>query len=71
MANGERVHDGAVAMNGVPFGTRFEVLSGPYAGRVLTVKDRIGHSSEFDIWMASCDAALNYGRRRISIRQVA
>lgn len=70
MANGEYVHDGAVAMNGVPFGTRYRVLDGPMAGRVFTVKDRIGHSSEFDIWMESCNAALNYGRRTIHIEKV-
>lgn len=70
MANGERAHAGAVAMNGVRFGTRFEVLTGPQAGQVLTVKDRIGHGSQFDVAMpGDCAAARQYGRRSISIRQ--
>ena len=71
MANGQRVHDGAVAMNGEPLGARFEVIDGPRAGSVVTVADRIGHGSQFDIWMASCDAARAYGRRLIHIRRVA
>lgn len=72
MANGRRVYSGAVAMNGVPFGSRWEVLSGPWAGRVLTVADRIGHGSQFDVAMpGNCRAAINYGRRTIKIRRVA
>lgn len=67
MANGQQVHDGAVAMNGPSFGTQYVVLSGPKDGRVYTVKDRIGHGSDFDIWMSSCDAARQYGRRTITI----
>lgn len=69
MASGKRVYAGAVAMNGVPFGTRYEVLSGPAAGRVLTVEDRIGHGSQFDIWMSS--GCSSYGRRQITIRRVS
>lgn len=72
MANGQRVHDGAVAMNGVGFGVRWRVLSGPMAGRVFTVKDRIGHSSQFDIAMPGrCDAARRYGRHTITIERVS
>ncbi len=68
MANGQYVHDGAVAMNCVPFGTRYLVLDGPRAGGTFTVKDRIGHGSDFDIWMASRSAAIAYGRRAVTIR---
>lgn len=72
MANGDLVHDGAVAMNGVPFGARWRILSGPFSGRVLTVKDRIGHSSDFDVAMPGrCDEALGYGRRSIEIERVS
>ena len=70
MANGQTVHAGAVAMNGPAFGTQYRVLNGPMAGSVLTVSDRIGHSSQFDVWMASCDAAIAYGRQTITIQQV-
>lgn len=72
MANGQRVYDGAVAMNGEPFGARFEILDGPRAGSVLTVADRIGHGSQFDVAMpGDCAGARRYGRRSIHIRRVA
>ncbi len=70
MANGENVHQGAVAMNCVPFGTRYSVLDGPRAGQTYTVKDRIGHGSDFDIWMSSRAAAIDYGRRTVTISRV-
>lgn len=68
MANGQRVYSGAVAMNGVPMGSRWEVVG---TGRVYTVADRIGHGSQFDIAMpGNCAAARGYGRRFITIRRV-
>lgn len=71
MANGQRVYRGAVAMNGVPFGTRYRIIDGPLAGQVLTVADRIGHSSQFDIAMpGDCAAARRYGRRTITVEHV-
>ncbi len=71
MANGERATTGAVAMNGVPLGTRFRIRSGPLRGDVLTVKDRVGGDSDFDIAMPDrCRAARRYGRRVINIRRV-
>lgn len=65
-----RPRDGDVAMNGVALGSRWHVVDGPFAGRTLVVADRIGHGSQFDIWMASCDAARDYGRRRITVEPV-
>ncbi len=71
MANGQRAHTGAVAMDGVPLGTKFRVKSGPLEGEVLTVKDRVGWGSDFDIAMPDrCRAAYRYGRRTINIRRV-
>ena len=71
MANGQRAHTGAAAMNGVPLGTKFRVKTGPLRGEVFTVKDRVGHGSEFDIAMPDrCSAASRYGRRVINIRRV-
>lgn len=68
MANGQKAHYGAVAMNGVPFGTRVAILSGPRAGTTVVVKDRIGHSSGFDLaYPGNCSAAIQYGRRNILI----
>ena len=70
MADGNTVYYGAVAMNGVPFGTKYQILSGTEAGQVKTVEDRIGSGSEFDIWMGSCDQAIQYGRQQINIQRV-
>lgn len=67
MANGERPHDGAVAMDGVKFGTQVSVLSGPLAGRTFTVKDRTDGKTQADFWFRDCDEALDYGRRRVQV----
>lgn len=67
MANGQRVYRGAVAMNGVPFGSVWQVDG----GGTYTVADRIGHSSQFDIAMpGDCAAAMAYGRRTITVRRI-
>jgi hypothetical protein len=69
MANGQHTHRGAVAMNGVPLGSRWRDLS---TGAVYTVEDRIGHGSGFDIAMpGDCDTARAYGRRTITVERVA
>lgn len=71
MANGQSAHSGAVAMNNVPLGTKFKVMTGPLRGEVLTVKDRVGHGSEFDVAMPnSCTSARRYGRRTVNIQRV-
>lgn len=68
MASGKRVYSGAVAMNGVPFGSRWYAVE---LGRTFTVEDRIGHSSQFDIAMpGDCAGARQYGRRTLTIRRV-
>lgn len=71
MASGRNTYWGAAAMNGVPLGSRYRVLSGPRAGSTLVIEDRIGHGSGFDIaYPGNCGAARSYGRRTISIQQV-
>ena len=70
-ASGGPVRPGIVAMNGVSLGTRWRILDGPLAGATLEATDRIGHSTDFDIWFASCDDAIAYGRRTITIQQVS
>jgi hypothetical protein len=58
-------------MNSAPMGTKWKVLSGPQSGKVLTVSDRIGHGSEFDIAMpGACSQARAYGRQYIKIARV-
>lgn len=71
MANGQRASWGSVAANGVPMGTRYAINSGPMAGLVVTVRDRIGHGSSLDIAMpGNCGAARSYGRRQISFSRL-
>lgn len=62
MANGKRVHDGAVAANFLPFGTkvRFPEL---YGDKVFTVEDRMHRrfSDRVDIWMETRSEAIRFG----------
>jgi 3D (Asp-Asp-Asp) domain-containing protein len=67
MASGRPTYSGAAAMNGVPLGSRWHVVE---LGRTFVIEDRIGHGSQFDIWFASCEAAIQYGRRTVTIRRV-
>jgi 3D (Asp-Asp-Asp) domain-containing protein len=70
MANGRGVHAGAVAMNRHPLGTRISVRRNPYGAalRRFRVEDRIGHGSELDFWVPSCDRARAWGRRTVTYR---
>ncbi|HSH59264.1 MAG TPA: hypothetical protein VK988_06400 [Acidimicrobiales bacterium] len=70
MANGQSVHDGVVAMNCVPFNSRYRILDGPLAGKIVTVKDRIKRGSDFDIWMRTSAGARRYGRVDVAIELV-
>lgn len=69
---GRTPRDGDVAMRPpVPFGTRYLIHSGPFAGKVVTVADRIGDgNTEFDIWQSNCDTALAYGYQDITIERL-
>ena len=62
MANGKRVHDGAVAANFLPFGAkvRFPEL---YGDKVFTVEDRMNKrfNNRMDIWMETRGEAINFG----------
>lgn len=71
MANGQRASYGSVAVNGVPLGTRYLIQTGTWAGRIVTVRDRIGNGSAFDIAMpGNCGAARSYGRRNITVSRL-
>jgi hypothetical protein len=58
---------GTVAMNDVPKGTRWHILNGSRADDIVTVADRIGWGSDFDLWYDNCRDAKNYGRQKIRI----
>lgn len=67
MANGQRVHFGAVAMNMLPLGTRISVSRSPTGLRRHTVADRIGWGTQLDFWVPSCAQARQWGRRRVKV----
>ena len=65
MANGKKVHSGAIANNCLAFGTAVEV----YGMGIFTVEDRMNKRydcSHFDIWMDSTAKALKHGRKTIT-----
>lgn len=64
MANGEWTHDGAIASDDLPFGTRVVIN-----GRTYVVKDRFGggYSNAIDIWMPSYDDAIEFGRQYLTV----
>lgn len=67
MANGRRVHSGAVAMNLLSLGSHVTVSSSPLGTRHFTVEDRIGWGSQIDFWVPSCALALAWGRRQVKV----
>lgn len=64
MANGARVHDGAIAANFLPFGTKvmFPELFGK---KIFTVEDRMAprNGDKMDVWMSTREAAIRFGVR--------
>ena len=68
MADGSHVRWGSVAQNGLRLGTRIRLTRPVHGRRVFTVRDRIGHGTQLDIFMPSCRAAVLYGRRRVVYR---
>jgi len=61
MANGQRVFDGVIANNCLPFGTQIELNNKTY-----TVTDRMNkryNCDYFDIWFANTQDAFIFGRQ--------
>jgi 3D (Asp-Asp-Asp) domain-containing protein len=66
MANGEEVHEGAVANDQLDLGTVVEI-----AGERYIVKDRFGgdHPIErFDVYRSSRNSALRFGRQILQVK---
>lgn len=61
-ANGTYVHDGIVASNILPFGTRIEIPS-LFGDKVFTVEDRTSprYKDTIDIWMPTYGKAIYFG----------
>ena len=64
-ANGTYVHNGIVAVNGLPFGTKIEIPS-LFGDQVFTVEDRTSTKvhDTVDIWMPTVGAALDFGAHK-------
>lgn len=62
MANGERVHVGAVASYDLPLGTKVRIN-----GNIYTVKDRCGIPNTIDIYMNSKQECLRFGKKYMEV----
>ena len=72
-ANGTRVADGIIAMNGVPFGTKIRIPD-YFGDKVFTVTDRMNAkwgSTRIDIWMPTRAQAIQWGVRTVTINIVS
>jgi len=68
MANGKRVHDGAIAANFLPFGARVRIPD-LFGDKVFTVHDRMHKrfNNRVDIWMPTRHDAIQFGLRQATI----
>jgi len=62
MANGEKVHVGAVASYDLPLGTKVRIN-----GVVYTVKDRCGVPNTIDIYMNSKQECMRFGKKYMQV----
>jgi 3D (Asp-Asp-Asp) domain-containing protein len=67
-AMGTEVHDGIVATNILPFGTKIEIPS-LFGDKIFTVEDRMNRRMKdvMDIWMPSKSKALRFGANYANI----
>lgn len=68
-ASGVKVHDGTVATNCLPFGTKIRIPA-KFGTKVFTVEDRM-HArwgcKKIDLWMPSRNLAMQWGVRTVTI----
>ena len=69
-ASGKRVHDGMIAANGLPFGTRIKIPS-VYGEKIFVVEDRMNSRygyGRFDVWLDMSRAeAMKFGVKRVEV----
>jgi 3D (Asp-Asp-Asp) domain-containing protein len=67
-ANGTYVHDGIIAANFLPFGTRVEIPA-LFGDKVFTVEDRMNvkFSNRMDVWMPTVAQAIRFGANYANI----
>ncbi|HVM77176.1 MAG TPA: hypothetical protein VMU07_03435 [Candidatus Paceibacterota bacterium] len=67
-ANGTYVHDGIVASNMLPFGTKV-MIPNLFGDKIFIVEDRMApyFKKSIDIWMPSVNQALRFGVQRAMV----
>lgn len=68
-ASGEKVRDGIIAWNNVPFGTKVR-LPDKFGDKIFVVKDRLNPRASryhLDIWMPTREAAKQWGARVVKV----
>lgn len=68
-ASGQKVKDGIIAMNGVPFGTKVRIPE-KFGKKVFVVQDRMAArhgSNRGDIWMKTRHDAKQWGVKRVKV----
>ncbi|MFA6042709.1 MAG: hypothetical protein WCV85_05250 [Patescibacteria group bacterium] len=68
-ASGQKVRDGIIAMNGVPFGTKVRIPE-KFGNKVFVVQDRMNSrygSARADIWMKTRHDAKQWGVKRVKV----
>lgn len=68
-ASGQKVRDGIIAMNGVPFGTKVRIPE-KFGAKVFVVQDRMHQrygSARADIWMKTRHDAKQWGVKRVKV----
>lgn len=67
-ASGERVRDGIVAANFLPFGTRIRIPE-IFGDKIFVVKDRMAarHAEKVDIWFETKELAKAFGKKNLRI----
>jgi len=68
-ASGAHVHDGTVAANWLPFGTKVK-FPDIFGDKVFVVEDHMNHiydKGSVDIWMPSVASAVDFGVKHINV----
>ena len=70
-ASGTRCHEGVIASNYFPIGTKLMIEG--YQGRVFVVEDRMNkrYNKRLDIWFRDYDNAVKFGVRKVKYYVIA
>jgi 3D (Asp-Asp-Asp) domain-containing protein len=68
-ANGSTVHDGIIATNFLPFGTKIKI-PGYFGDKIFTVEDRMNkrYWQKIDVWFPDRQSAKEFGVRTLKVQ---